>query len=310
MKNMSVVIPAYNEEKSICRVAETINEVLNKENIPFDIVFVNDGSKDSTWQEICKLSKEKSYVNGVCFSRNFGKESAIFAGLQYAKGDCVVVMDADLQHPPEILIQMYNLWLQGYEVIEGIKSSRGKESLIYKLGAKSFYKIISSATGINMSTSSDFKLMDRKVINTIIELPERHMFFRAISSWVGYKATSVEFEVQERFEGKSKWSFLSLVKYAIRNITSFSTAPMQIVTGCGIIFFFFAIIIGVRAIYQYIVGSALGGFTTVILLLLIIGAVTMLSLGIIGYYISKIYEEVKRRPRYIISKTAGEKTEK
>ena len=157
-----------------------------------------------------------------------------------------------------------------------------------------------------MSTSSDFKLMDRKVVDSIISLPERHLFFRALSSWVGYKTTYVEFEVQERSGGESKWSFSSLVKYAIRNITTFSTAPMQIVSFAGVIFCILAIVIGIRAVYQYFVGIALGGFTTVILLILILGAIVMLSLGIIGYYIAKIYEEVKGRPRYIVSKTAKE----
>ena len=303
---MSLVIPAYNESEIIENTAKVVVNILKEANIPFKVLFVNDGSKDDTWEKIRKISKEYDCIDGICFSRNFGKEAAIFAGLQYAKGDCVAVMDSDLQHPPETLVEMYQKWLEGYEVIEGIKASRGKEGIVYKIGAKSFYKLISDATGIDMSTSSDFKLMDRKVVDSIISLPERHLFFRALSSWVGYKTTYVEFEVQERSGGESKWSFSSLVKYAIRNITTFSTAPMQIVSFAGIIFCILAIVIGIRAVYQYFVGIALGGFTTVILLILILGAIVMLSLGIIGYYIAKIYEEVKGRPRYIVSKTAKE----
>ncbi len=305
-KKLSVVIPAYNEGEILKYTAKTLISILNDAKINFDIVFVNDGSKDNTWSVIEEISNKYKCVHGICFSRNFGKESAVFAGLNYAKGDCVAVMDADLQHPPETLVKMYQKWCDGYEVIEGVKASRGKESIVYKLGAKSFYKLISNATGVDMSTSSDFKLMDRKVVDSILSFPERHLFFRALSSWVGYKTAYVEFEVKERIGGESKWSFFSLIKYAIRNITTFSTAPMQLVSLAGIIFCILAVVIAVRAVYQYVMGIALGGFTTVILLVLILGAIVMLSLGIIGYYIAKIYEEVKKRPRYIVSQTVNE----
>lgn len=305
-KKLSVVIPAYNEGEILKYTAKSLISILNDANINFDIVFVNDGSKDNTWSVIEEISNKYKCVHGICFSRNFGKESAVFAGLKYAKGDCIAVMDADLQHPPETLIKMYQKWRDGYEVIEGVKASRGKESIVYKLGAKSFYKLISNATGVDMSTSSDFKLMDRKVVDSILSLSERHLFFRALSSWVGYKTAYVEFEVKERIGGESKWSFFSLIKYAIRNITTFSTAPMQLVSLAGIVFCILAIVIATRAVYQYVMGIALGGFTTVILLVLILGAIVMLSLGIIGYYIAKIYEEVKARPRYIVSQTVNE----
>ena len=214
-------------------------------------------------------------------------------------------MDCDLQHPPETLVTMYRLWESGFQVIEGIKASRGKESLIYKMFAKTFYKIISNATGIDMSRASDFKLLDRQVVDEYLRLPERNVFFRALSSWVGFKTTYVEFDVQQRTAGKSKWSFKSLARYAVNNITSFSAAPMQIVTFFGFIFFLVAVILGIQSLYMYFSGHAVEGFTTVILLLLFVGSVLMFSLGVIGYYISKIYEEVKMRPRYIISEIVG-----
>lgn len=301
MKTMSIVLPAYNEEQMIEKTARIIPELMEEENISYELVFVNDGSKDRTWEKIVKVSQENSNIKGVCFSRNFGKEGAVFAGIANASGDCVAVMDCDLQHPPETLVTMYRLWEQGYQVIEGVKASRGKEGMIHKFFAKTFYKIISNATGVDMSRASDFKLLDRTAVEEFLKLPERNVFFRALSSWVGFKTTYVEFHVQEREAGESKWSMKSLFSYAINNITSFSAVPMQVVTFCGVIFFLFAVVLAVQSLYLYFSGKAVAGFTTVILLLLIIGSILMFSLGVIGYYLSKIYEEVKMRPRYIIS---------
>ena len=214
-------------------------------------------------------------------------------------------MDCDLQHPPEVLVEMYRLWQQGYEVVEGVKHSRGKESFLHKMSAGLFYKLISKAVKIDMSRASDFKLMDRKAVESLLNMPEKNAFFRALSSWIGYKTTSVEFDVREREEGESKWSTWSLVKYAITNIVAFSAAPMQIVTILGVIVFILAVILGIQIIVKFCMGHAVAGFTTVILLVLMIGSIIMMSLGIIGYYIAKIYEEVKGRPRYLISKKVG-----
>ena len=304
-KTLSIVIPSYNEEQMIEKTTETISDIMERERIPYELIFVNDGSKDGTWDKILEQKEKNTHVKGVCFSRNFGKESAISAGLDQAAGACVAVMDCDLQHPPETLVTMYRLWESGFQVIEGIKASRGKESPIYKMFAKTFYKIISNATGIDMSRASDFKLLDRQVVDEYLKLPERNVFFRALSSWVGFKTTYVEFDVQKREAGESKWSFKSLVKYAVNNISAFSAAPMQIVTFFGFIFFLVAVVLGIQSLYMYFSGHAVEGFTTVILLLLFVGSVLMFSLGVIGYYISKIYEEVKMRPRYIISEIVG-----
>lgn len=299
---LSVVLPAYNEEKMIQKAADTISSILSDAGIPFEIVFVNDGSKDCTWNEIEVVSKQNPHVVGVNFSRNFGKEAAMYAGLANASGDCCAVMDCDLQHPPETLVEMYRLWEQGYEVVEGVKRSRGKESAMHKASAGLFYKIISRAVEIDMSRASDFKLLDRKAVDAILSMPERNVFFRALSSWVGFKSISVEFDVQERTEGESKWSTWSLIQYAVKNIVSFSTVPMQCVTVAGVFVFFMAVVLGIQSLVKYFSGQAVEGFTTVILLILIIGSIIMISMGIIGYYIAKIYEEVKGRPRYIISR--------
>ena len=302
MKLLSVILPAYNEEKMIEKARDTLGRILSEQDIPYEIVFVDDGSKDQTWSEIEKAAEKDNHVAGVHFSRNFGKESAMMAGLASAGGDCCVVMDCDLQHPPETVVEMYRLWEQGYEVVEGVKHSRGKESLAHRASAGMFYKIISKAVGIDMSRASDFKLLDRKAVDALLEMPERNAFFRALSAWIGYKTTSVEFDVREREEGVSKWSTKSLIRYAITNIVSFSSAPMQFVTGAGVFMFLLAVILGIQTLVHYFTGNAVEGFTTVILLLLLIGSILMISLGIIGYYISKIYEEVKGRPRYLISR--------
>ena len=298
---LSVIIPAYNETEMIRETASTVSKILLNEQIKYEIIFVNDGSKDQTWQQIKMVSRKNKNVRGISFSRNFGKEAAMFAGLSMAEGDCAVVIDCDLQHPPEKIVEMYRLWEQGYEIVEAVKTDRGQESKLHEMSAKCFYRIISKSTGIDMSRASDFKLLDRKAILVLLNMKEKNAFFRALSSWIGFKSTQVEFEVQERTKGESKWSTWSLIKYAISNISSFSAAPMQLVTGMGIVMFISMIVLGITAIYQKVSGIALGGFTTVILLQLFSGSIIMVSLGIIGYYISKIYEEVKNRPSFIIS---------
>ncbi len=299
---LSIVLPVYNEEENIVRAYEAIRDVLAPKEIRFELVFVNDGSKDNSFEVIRKLSEEArdAQIIGLSFSRNFGKEAAIFTGLSHATGDVCAVMDCDLQHPPETLLDMYELWQQGFEIIEGVKHSRGQESIIYKGFAKLFYNLISKSTGIEMYRSSDFKMLDRKVVDEYVKLQERNIFFRALSSWLGYKSAVVEFDVKERISGSTKWSIKSLVKYAIGSITSFTTAPMQLITLSGMVFFLFAVLFGIHSFVKWATGHALEGFTTVILLVLITGSLIMISLGIIGYYLARIYEEIKGRPRSIV----------
>lgn len=301
---LSVIIPAYNEEKCIKRAYSEIHNLLLENNIDCEIIFVDDGSQDKTFEMITELSKEAENVSGLHFSRNFGKESAITAGLSKVKGECAVVIDCDLQHPVQKIVEMYRLWEQGYEVVEGIKSSRGREKMLHGIAAKMFYSVISRMAGFDMANSSDFKLLDRKVVDVINSMPERG-FFRALSYWVGYKTATVEYDVEERVDGESKWSTWKLVKYAVSNISSFSTAPMQIVTGLGVVMLAISVIFGVWALIDKIIGRALEGMTTVIIITIFIGSIIMISLGIIGYYIARIYEEIKGRPRYIISSSVN-----
>lgn len=298
---LSIILPAYNEEKNIFKIINALDDLMNKEIISYEIIVVDDGSSDGTWDIISSMHKQNKNLHGVKFSRNFGKEAAILAGLTHSKGECCVVMDCDLQHPLKTVVEMYRLWENGFEIVEGIKSSRAKEAGVYKLCAKIFYVFISKAIKIDMKNASDFKLLDRKVVRSLLTFPEQKIFFRALSSWVGYKKTTVEFETKERQHGESKWNYRLLTGYAISNITSFTTLPMQIVTMLGVIFLIFASIMSIHTLVSYFSGNSLQGFTTVILLILLTGGILMTSLGIIGYYIARIYDEGRHRPRYIVS---------
>lgn len=310
MALLSVVIPAYNEEDNIARTAARLREILVEADIAYEILFMSDGSRDRTFEEIEKAAKKDPNVRGYEFSRNFGKEAAVFCGLKYAKGNCVVVIDCDLQHPPEKIPEMFQLWRDGYDVVEGIKSDRGEESRMHKMFTSIFYGVMSKLMQINMNDTSDYKLLDRRVVDVLLDLKERNTFFRALSFWAGFKSTSVTYEVQERAAGESKWSFWSLLKYAIMNTTSFTTVPLQIVTFLGIVSIILAGVMGVQTLLRFLLGNSVEGFTTVILLILIIGGFIMLSLGIIGHYLARIYEEVKGRPRYIVARETGKEEPK
>ena len=301
MSLLSVVIPSYNEEKNIPLAAARLGEVLSGAGIDYELIFVDDGSKDRTYALICEEARKNKAVRGVSFSRNFGKEAAIFAGLREAKGDACVVTDCDLQFPPEVIPQMVQKWNDGYEVVEGKKATRGKEKAAHGLFARVFYKLIGRAVGMDMQSSSDFKLLDRKVVDALNALTERDTFFRALSFWAGFRTATVEFDVAERANGQSKWSVRGLIRYAINNLTSFTTAPLRLVTFLGGFLLVCTLVLGVQTLVRFFMGEAMEGFTTVILLLLLIGGSIMVSLGIIGHYIARIYDEVKNRPRYIVA---------
>jgi dolichol-phosphate mannosyltransferase len=295
---LSIIIPAYNEGENINTAADTIGGILG--DIEHEIIFSDDGSRDDTWEIIAAKAAACPNVRGISFSRNFGKEAAIFAGLEAARGDCAVVIDCDLQHPPELIPQMYELWQQGNQVVEARKSNRGRESVVYKLFAKSFYKLMKSSSGLNLDGASDYKLMDRKVIDALGRMEERLTFFRALSAWVGFKTAVIPFEVQPRTHGTTKWSFRKLFKFALSSVTGFTNFPMHLMTVSGVLFLLGAVALGVYTLVEFFTGHPPEGFTTMILLLLVIGSLLMFGLGIIGYYLSKIYEEIKFRPRYIV----------
>ena len=298
---LSIVIPSYNEQGNIEHTAEVVTRIMQENNIPFEMVFVNDGSTDKTWDKLTELCRVNPHAVAVNFSRNFGKEAAIFAGLKTARGDAVVLMDCDLQHPPETIVEMYDIWSNNdIDIVEGRKKSRGKEKGIYKAFSIWFYKLIGDSSGLDMRDASDFKLLDRSVVDSLNEMPERLTFFRAMSSWVGFKTEKVYFEVAERAEGESKWSVKALFDYAVNSITSFTSAPLYMIMGIGIITFIISVILGIQTLVNKLLGQSAAGFSTVIILQLLTSSIIMFSLGIIGHYLAKIYEEIKKRPRFII----------
>ena len=308
-KLLSVVIPACNEEAMIPAAVETILRILDEAAIPCELVFVDDGSKDGTWGEIVATNARDNRVRGVRFSRNFGKEPALLAGLRYAEGGCCVTIDCDLQHPPEKIVEMYRLWEQGYEVVEGVKSDRGGESALHRFAVNSFYRIMSGAVGFEMKDRSDFKLLGRRAVDALLSMPEHDTFYRALSAWVGFRSTTVSFEVAPRQAGETKWSTRKLVRYAVRNITSFTAAPMQIVTTLGVLMLLFALVLGVQTLVRKLNGFAAEGFTTVIIVVLLTGSFIMVSLGVMGHYLTRMFDELKARPRYIVAETAGDRHE-
>ena len=302
---LSIVIPAFNEQEMVPAAAGQIDGILSRAGIPHELIFIDDGSRDATWAEIRAESEHRDTVRGVHFSRNFRKEAAIFAGLQAADGDCVAVIDCDLQHPPEKLVEMYRLWERGVEVVEGVKTDRGEESLAHRVAAKTFYRLISEATHIDMTRASDFKLLDRKAVNVLLSMREKRAFFRALSSWIGFRTAEVPYEVRERAAGESKWSTWLLIKYALSNITAFTSLPLHLITGCGAASFLAALIVGIVSIVRLAMGRVVTGLTGAVILLLFLSGLIMVGLGIIGYYLGNIYMEIQDRPRFIVSETCG-----
>lgn len=304
MKNglLSVVMPVYNETNIEVGVKRVMS-VLEGADIPYEIILVDDGSKNDSFNQISDLALKYDTVVAIGLSRNFGKEHALCAGLDNVSGDCCICMDSDMQHPPEYIPEMYRLWKEEkYEVVEGIKKARIKESIVYRLCAKNFYRVLNKMSGIDLQNASDFRLLDREALEAWKSLPERVPFFRGMSSWIGFRRTQVYFEVEEREFGETKWTLKGLIRLAIDSITSYSSVPLYFSTMFGAILMIFFFALFVQTLFMKINGHAQDGFTTVIILQLVIGAITMINIGIIGIYIKKIYEETKGRPRYIIRK--------
>ncbi|MCL2544766.1 MAG: glycosyltransferase family 2 protein [Clostridia bacterium] len=298
---LSVIMPVYNEAAILEEGVRRVGRVLCEANIPHELMLVDDGSTDGTWAKLSGLAGELPWVRAVRLSRNFGKEGAMAAGLDHARGACVALIDGDMQHPPEILPEMYRLWRdEGVQVVEGVKNTRGKESRLHTWAANTFYGLLRSSSGINLHNASDFRLLDRAAVEAWKRMPERRIFFRAMSTWVGFTRAQVAFDVAPRAGGETRFSLRRLLSLATDAITSFSAAPLQLVTLGGFVLLVLFTLLGLQTVYMKLAGKAVPGFTTVILLLLIIGGTLMVALGIIGIYIAKIYEEVKGRPRYLV----------
>jgi glycosyltransferase involved in cell wall biosynthesis len=299
---ISIVVPLYKEAAHLRAFLDNVTSELAKTGLRYELIAVDDGSPDETWKIVSDASSTLAHLHGLRLSRNFGKELALCAGLEHARGDAVIVMDGDGQHPPALLPEMVRLWQStGADVVEAVKIKRGPESFSGRTGALLFYVILNKLAGVNLKGVSDFKLMNRKVIDAWLGMPERNVFFRGMTAWLGFTHVQIPFEVPQRAGGETGWSFPNRLKLALTGISAFSSLPLQFVTVAGLLFFAFSVVFGLYTLVLQLAGKSVSGFATVILLLLIIGSLLMLSLGIIGEYLARIYEEVKRRPRYVIA---------
>ncbi len=300
---LSVLIPFYNEEEQIPLTLSAVDAVLSGiKDCDYEILVVDDGSRDRSWDVLSAEKKRYAPLRALRFSRNFGKEAAVCALLAKAEGDCAVLMDGDLQHPPRYIPEMLRLWREeGWDIVDGVKIERQKESFLGRISARLFYKVFKRLSHLDLQNASDFKLLDRKAIDAFNACPEQNTFFRGLSAWIGFKRTALPFEVDERSAGVSKWSAKQLFRLSTQAITSFSSAPLGLVTVLGVLFWIFALVLGIQTLVTFLLGRAADGFTTVILLLLITGGSIMLALGLIGTYVGRIYMELKGRPRYILS---------
>lgn len=299
---LSLVTPAYNEESGIRTALEAFAGTLSRITPEWEIIVVDDGSYDRTYEEIRKVCRMEPRVRAIRLSRNFGKEGALLAGLRHASGDAAITIDSDLQHPPEVIPRLVEEWRRGALVVHAFKLNRGKDHWITRARAALFNATLSILSGMDMMNASDFKLLDRIVIDSIVdEIRERRRFYRGLTQWVGYKQASVGFEVEPRTAGKGKWLLRDLLSLAVTGVVSFSSMPLRIVTILGLIMILFGVVIAIDALISYFRGLAVSGFATLIITNIFIGSIVMISLGVIGEYIAKIYEEVKKRPPYLIA---------
>jgi glycosyltransferase involved in cell wall biosynthesis len=307
---VSVVIPVYNEEGMVARCVERVSASLDGVGCDRELIVVDDGSVDDTWSKIVGLAATeplRGRLKGLRLSRNFGKEAAILAGLCSARGDAVIVIDADLQHPPALIPQMLALWDGGkVAVVEAIKRSRQRESWARRIGARLYYRLFALASGMDMRNATDFKLLDKRVVEHYIALPESSRFFRGLTAWLGFPRIGIEFDPPERWTGNTGWSLRTLFRLARRTIISFSALPLRLLSWLGLAGLLFSAALTLQTLWSKWQGLSEEGFPTVILLILGMGSMILLGLGLIGEYISEIYNEVKRRPQFIVADLAPE----
>lgn len=300
---ISVIIPCYNEEKSIQLMYDRLISSISSITTNFEFIFINDGSKDNSHLELIRLSKEDSRVKYINFSRNFGHQIAVTAGLDHSTGSAVVIIDGDLQDPPEVIPEMYAKHKEGFEVVYGQRIKRNGEGFFKKMTAKYFYRILRKITSVDIPVDTgDFRLIDRKIVNDLKNMPEQNKFLRGQIAWLGYRQTNVFFERQERKFGETGYPFSKMLKFALDGITGFSDFPLQFVTKTGIVISFFSFLVILYAIFShFILQKTITGWTSLIISSMFIGGVQLISIGIIGEYISRINKNVQNRPLYIVS---------
>ena len=303
---ISIVVPAHNEAAGIGSTIDEIKRVMEGVQKEYELIIIDDGSQDETFSRIAALAETDGRLKGVRFSRNFGKEAALLAGLEAASGDIVITMDADLQHPPGLIPELLEQWEKGFNVVHAVKQDRTQDGILTRWRAAAFNGLMTRIGGVDVRNSSDYKLLDRGAVDVIVKsLPERRRFYRGLADWIGFEQTTVPFVVAERNAGKGKWSLLSLADLATTAIVSFTSAPLRIVTFLGLLTLVFGILVAGETLWSLIHGRSVSGFATIIITLLIIGSFIMISLGIIGEYIAKMYDEIKGRPAYLVSTRCG-----
>jgi len=301
MQSLCIVIPVFNEADALARNLEQILAGIGHiDDLRLRVLLVNDGSDDDTVAVAQALCERYPQLSLLSLNRHFGKEAAIVAGLSHVTDDAAVVMDSDLQHPPQLVARMVALWRGGVQVVEARKLSRPSQSMAYRLMARIFYSAFDTLTGMDLRNHSDFKLLDRSVIDAYLALPERNRFFRGLIQWMHFSSAIVPFDEPQRERGRSKWGLVRLLNLSWQSVSSFTSLPLHLVTLMGFFTFIVSLVLGGKALYDKMSGQALDGFTTVILLLLIIGSVLMFSLGLVGSYLARIYDEIKARPVYLV----------
>lgn len=312
MKKVSILIPAYNEEASLPLLYEELVKLMGSPQLAnryeWEILFVNDGSRDNTLEVLRELREHDDRINYIDLSRNFGKENAMLAGFDYVTGDCMVIMDADLQHPPHVVEDMLRKWEEGYDDVYAKRLTRGKESWLRNRLSMAFYDLLSKTTRVEMLRNvGDFRLLDRRCIEALKSLRESERYTKGLFCWIGYKKTFVEFEQGDRLAGESSWDMLSLFKLAVEGIVSFTTFPLRISTILGGVIslgaFIYAIYICVKTLLY---GDPVAGFPTLLCVILFLGGIQLLCIGLIGEYLARMFNEVKKRPIYLVREYNGQ----
>ncbi len=304
----TVIAPIYNELENIPELYPRVREVLDQTGEPWELILVDDGSSDGSTDIIRKLAENDPQVRPVIFARNFGHQIAVTAGVDYSRGDAVIIIDADLQDPPEVILKLIEKWREGYEVVYAVREERQGESWFKRATASLFYRLIFRITDVDIPLDAgDFRLMDKKVIAVMQQMREKHRFLRGMSAWVGFRQVGVPYKRQARHAGETKYPFSKMVKLALNAVTSFSYFPLQLATYIGFVAAGLSVLaIPVVAILRLITGSALLGQATTLIIVLFLGGVQLISLGIIGEYIGRIYDETKNRPLYIVAEEPKE----
>lgn len=305
MPDISIVIPVYNEEKNIYKLHERLTDIIQKMQLSYEFVFVNDGSRDNSLNLVKGLASTDPHIRFIDFSRNFGHQVAVTAGLDHCKGDAVVIIDSDLQDPPELIAEMYSKMKEGYEVVYAKRKSRAGENFLKKFTAKIFYRLLAKITSVEIPVDTgDFRIMNKKIVEVLKQMPEQQKYLRGQIPWIGFRQTYVEYDRDERHAGETGYTYRKMLRFAMDGITSFSTAPLKFATASGFAVSFISFIWIIYALFaRFIIRDYVPGWTSIMIAVLFIGGVQLICIGIIGEYISRMSANIRSRPLYVIRET-------